>query len=279
MIPNLKILNGLILVYSLLFTKVIFAFIPNASMILQRTAENSGKGIYQIEQEIQFATETEPLIVKETWFIENENNMVLIVSGLKELKDQLQFQAIYFNGQKSLNGQQKKINSEFIERYFHFRSSQNLAQALISIQVAPNHVLAKKPIRSLKESTYQAQDFIRLSRVSGVITYAFGVPANSTQEKPGFWIEQDQFLVRKFRLPTQVQVTANGYSTYPRGLQFPASRSIEWGNHQATIQTTSVKSVTKQAMQDAMKKTIPFKMNLEKNAAAEMINSFYQRLR
>ena len=261
------------------FTGSALAFIPRTSMILSRTTENSGKGIYQVEQEVQFANGADTVAVKETWIIENENNMRLTVTGAKELKDLISFQVIYTNGSRSQNGQSRRLNEDFIEKYFNFRSAESLAQTLASLKIVPSNVMNKKPVRISKEADYQVENFVRLSRVGGVVTYALGSVLESENTKPGFWIEQDQFLIRKFRLPSQVEVSADRYNNYSRGLSFPGTRNVKWDNYQVTIQTISVKAVGKEALSAFSAKPVPTKMNMGQIQAAASIEDFYKRLR
>lgn len=255
------------------------AYIPKASMILSRTAENGGKGSYLVEQEVQFSNGADTVAVRETWLIEGENNMRLQVVGGKELKDLLFFQVNYSNGLRNQNGQSRKLTEDFIERYFYIRSSESFAQALVSMNIVPSGVLAKKPIRNLKDAEYQPEPFVRLSRVGGVVTYAFGTTSETATEKPGFWIEQDQFLIRKFRLPSMVEVSADRYNNYARGLSFPGTRTVRWDNQQVTIQTISVKAVGKEAAAAFSAKSNISKINLGQIPAANVIEDFYKRLR
>lgn len=256
-----------------------FAYIPKASMILSRTAENAGKGIYQVEQEIQFPNGADNVVLKETWLIENENTMRVAVNGGKELKDLVSFQINYANGVHNQAGQNRRLTEDFIERYFHFRSSEAFAQALSSMKIVSANVLAKKSLRNLKDAEYQPENFVHLSRVGGTVAYALGANADANGDKPGFWIEQDQFLIRKFRLPSSVEVSADRYNSYARGLNFPATRTVRWNNQQVTIQTISVKAVGKEALTAFANRTNPNKMNLGQIPAAAVIEDFYKRLR
>lgn len=246
------------------------AYIPKAAMILSRTAENTGKGIYQIEQEVQFPNGADTVALKETWIVENENNMRVFVSGTKELKDLVSLQISYTNGSRK---------EDFIERYFHIRSTDSLAQTLASLKIVPSTVLAKRAVRLTKEADYQPENFVRLSRVGGVITYALGMVGDSEATRPGFWIEQDQFVIRKFRLPSQVEVSADRFENYARGLSFPGIRNVKWNNQQVTIQTISVKAVGKEALAAFSTKATPNKINLGQLPAAAVIEDFYKRLR
>jgi hypothetical protein len=255
------------------------AAIPKTSMILQRTSENAGSGIYQIDQEVHFPNGPDTLVLKETWMIENENNMKLLVTGAKELKDQVSFYIQVINGNRIQGSSNKRITEDFIERYFHLRNTESFAQVLIQMKLVPPHVLAKKPLRNLKEFDPQPENFIRLSRTGGTIAYAIGTPSADNQELPGFWIEQDQFVLRKFRLPTGVEVAADKYSAYARGLMYPRTQSVRWGANQVTVQTISVSSRTKEAWAQFGQKAVNKVEALNALPAAALVEEFYKRFR
>lgn len=237
----------ILLVSPVVFIPAAFAYIPPARMILQRTAENAGGGVYSIEQEVQFNNAQDSLFLKETWLIENDRTMKVTVTGTKDLKDQIKMQFVYAGGQRwSYNGskQNSRISEDFLEKYFNFRSTDQLASTLMNLKILPTNAFAKKPMpKNLETLKYEPDDFVRLSRAGGTVNYAFGVPSPvDGNGNPGFWIEQDQFLVRKFRLPSQVEVTADNYNQYARGLNYPKVRTIRWGQNTVTIRLIGVTS-------------------------------------
>jgi hypothetical protein len=263
----------------LLWATLSFAAIPRTSMILQRTAENAGGGYYQIDQEVQFPNGQDTLVLKETWMIENENNMKLIVTGAKELKDQVSFTIQVNNGNHTQGSSTKRASDDFIEKYFHIRSASSFAQTLSQMKLIPANALARRPVRNLKDLDHQSESFVRLGRTGGVVAYAFGGLASQNSEPPGFWIEQDQFVLRKFRLPSQVEVVADRFSSYSRGLMFPRVRTIRWGVNQVTIQTISVTSRTKDNYIQFGSR-VPSKIEaLRNHQAAPLIEEFYSRFR
>ncbi len=266
---------------SFCFSSLSLASIPKVSLILQKTAENSGSGIYQIEQEVQFPNGADVLVLKETWLVENENNMKLIVSGAKELKDQVSFSVQFSNGSRIRAGQSSRWNEEFIERYFHFRSSEDLAQTLAQMRLVPANVMAKKPIKNIKDFEPSRENFVRLSRSGGVINYSFGIPTppDKFEMNPGFWIEQDQFVVRKFRLSSEVEVSAEHFSAYSRGLIFPRQRTVRWGPNSVNIQTLSVSGKGRGAWSGFGQKTVQRLDGLNNQPAAPLIEEFYKRFR
>lgn len=256
-----------------------FAFIPKSNLIFQRLAENAGNGIYQIEQEVQFPSGSDLLALKETWLIENENNMKLLVTGTKELKDQIFFFVNFSNGIRTQSGAGRKLNESFFERYFHSRNSESFAESLVRMKVLPPQALARKAVRSLKEVDNKPESFVRLARTNGVISYAFGTPSEINQDNPGFWVEQDQFVLRKIRLPDQTEISADRYSNFARGLSFPRTRTVRWGINQVTIQTLSVTAKTKENWNNFSLK-FPQKMDgLNNHPSAGIVEDFYKRFR
>lgn len=260
-----------------LWASLSFAAIPKSSMILQRLSENAGGGVYQIEQEVQFPNGLDNMVLRETWLIDNENNMKLQVTGAKDLKDRVSFSIQITNGVHSVTKQ--RISGDFIERYFHIRGTEGWAQTLQQMGLAPANILARKPIKNLKEMDYTPESFVRLSRSGGVVAYAFGGLSTPEKEVPGVWIEQDQFLLRKVRTTGLAEVTADRYGSYAKGLNFPRTRNVRWGTNQVTIQTLSVTSKGKDAFTSFAPKG-PAKMEgIQNQHATALVEEFYRRFR
>jgi len=270
----------------LLITNV-FAYIPPTRMILQRTAENSGTGTYAIEQEVQFNNAQDPLFLKETWLIENEHTMRLTVTGTKDLKDQIKMQFVYAGGLRwSLNGSREshRLDEDFLEKYFHFRSTEHLATALMQLKILPPTALSKKSLpKTVDQIKYEPDDFVRLSRTGGVVNYAFGTPSPvEGSAEPGIWIEQDEFQIRKLRLPSQAEITADNYNQYARGLNFPKVRTVRWGQNTVTIRLIGVTArpgnVANQ-FQPASLETTAKLDGLNNQSAKDVVLDFYSRFR
>lgn len=223
------------------------AYIPPSRMILTRLAENNGNGLYQIEQELQFLTSSEILTVRETWYTAGEKGLRLIAVGQGDLKDKFYFQAAYVGGNRWIISQGKKesqkISPEMIERPFHFRSLESLAQWMIGLEILPSNFFQLKPYLKDRDGfTYPQEPFVRLGRSGGTITYAFGAAPTENPNKnlPGIWIEQDLFDVRKVRWPSQGELNVEELGSYSRNLVFPKSRNFRWGNQSLQINTLSV---------------------------------------
>lgn len=253
------------------------AYIPRGITLLEKTTENNGRGIYQIETEVQFPNGAESLSLKETWIIENENSMRLTVTGMRNWREQVLFSAVYSGGQKNAGGTTQRVTTDFIERYFHFRNTENFANALVQLQIVPQSIFQPKAVRAnQKHVEYQVEPFLRYSRTGGVISYAFG-PANTDKTLSGLWIEQDQFVLRKLRLPTGAEVVADKYSVFTRGLHFPRSRTVRWSNQNIQLQTLSVTGSNREQLRLAKSEN---NLNLLAGQPAEsLVREFYQRFR
>jgi hypothetical protein len=236
---------------SLLLTVPALGYIPKGYFILQNTVENNGTPPYLIEQEVQFTSNQDPIFLKETWQIESDNSMKLTVVGMKDLKDQLKMQFIYSGDTRSsFEGGKRvvnKIGQDFFEKLFHFHSAEAFANSLIQMNIVPSSIFAKKVAKKSKDFDNKTESFVRLARVGGTVSYAFGTPTQPEVPNlnPGIWIEQDHFYIRKIRLPSGAEITADKQSNTAKGLIFPMRRSVRWGNSVVQIQTLSVSAKSK----------------------------------
>ena len=266
-----------------LFSTFCMAYIPKATTIIQRTTENSGSGVYTIEQEVQFPSPQESFALKEYWTVENDSRLKLVVTGTKELKDKIHWVFIYDNDTRTqIVGQNKltkAMTADFIEKYFHFRTADRFQNTLVQLRIVPASFFINKPLKVGKEVESQQDPHLRLARVGGVITYAIGTAAESAASaSANFFIEQDQFVIRKFRLPSQVEVSADSYSIFARGLNFPRTRTVRWGDRQVTIQTIHVQprfeKTASISVEPSTSNDLP-----ELGATKAMIEEFYKRFR
>jgi hypothetical protein len=271
-----------------LFSQISLAYIPPTKMILQRVAENSGSGTYTIEQEVQLSVGLEPIYLKETWVVENERNMRLTVTGTKDLKDLVKLQFVYTGGQKwrLRDGRREasKIPEEFTERYFHIRSTENLIAYLQQLKILPSLSGRKSVPKKGEDFKYESEPFVRLGRSEGTISYAFGSPTPPDQKvlNPGLWVEQDQFLIRKIRFPTQAEVTAENFAPFARGLNFPKLRTIQWNQNTVYVRLLNVagKSAAGPQAFQAASLEVPYTVKNLPNASAQtLIEEFYSRFR
>ena len=276
-------------VVSIVISQMAWAYIPPARMILGRVSENAGSGNYSIEQEVQISMGAEPIYLKETWLIENERNLRLTVTGTKDLKDLVHFQFIYIGGQKwqLKNGKKEssKISEDFVEKYFHFRNTENLITSLQSLKILPVPLAVRKTaVKKGEEYKYDPESFVRLTRTEGSVSYAFGQPSAVEQKElnPGLWIEQDQFMIRKMRFPSQAEVTAENYASFARGLNLPKLRTVQWNQNTVTIRLLNVSGKVANSSQMFQPNTldVPYTIKpLPDSSAQTLIEEFYSRFR
>lgn len=272
---------------TLMVTTAQAALLP-MRFVATKIADNSGAGVYQIEQEVQFQTSTEPLVIRETWWIENESNFRMQAVGQKQLKDLFFLDYAYSNGQRYfLTPKGKmvvKLGDNMIEKYFHYRSPDKLLNDLVHLKVLTPSSLEKKIYRSSKEIEHRPEPQVRLARSGGSLSYALGTPSaiEGATAEAGFWIEQDTFLIKKFRLPSGVEVQAEKHSPAARGLYFPQVRTVRWNNNSLMIHTIGAQSRT------GIKSTFFHNSSLEKISKTEGLDGspvglsvleFYQRFR
>jgi hypothetical protein len=267
-----------------------WAYIPPYWMILSRTADNHGHGVYQIEQEVAFQQGDEPLIVNERWTIESENTMRLEVTSRKQ-SEPFHLTYIYRDGRRHWvdeNGVKKseRVPEDWFEPFLYFRLSKNLKALAVQRGMAPATSLKSEPYKyTAKKPSPDPEPYVRLSRVDGLVAYAIGTPtpASTNEMLPGIWIEQDHFLVRKVRFASQAELTAQNYKNF-HDLWVPRDMQISWQGHEAKVSVTNVISLGPEAKKKSS--FDPSDLNFGKNpqVASQLpndpaIRDFYSRLR
>ncbi|MEK2647181.1 hypothetical protein [Bdellovibrio sp. BCCA] len=277
------------LVLSLCGPSLAMAYIIPTRTILQKTAENAGSGIYAIEQEVQFSNGEETVAVKETWLIDSDRTMRLTVTGAKDLQNSFKLQYIYNGGQKwsmtNNNRASSKVPDDFLEKFLNFRNPEIFANTLAHFKMIPASAFQKKPVgKTGADFKNEPESWVRYSRTGGVVNYALGIPTPVDQEQnyPGIWIEQDQFVVRKLRLPSQVEMSANNYNQFARGLSYPRARTIRWGNNTVTIRLISASARPQTAVNLFQPSSLDANLKwdgINSLPAKDVITEFYTRFR
>lgn len=243
----MKPIFSFLILISVLFSQTqSWAFIPSSNMILQKTVENSGSGIYKMEQEVHCTQGSKEFSTKETWTIANDKMLKVSASGMGELKTTFKYGAIYNQGNKTTILNQNKVSQknspEFIEKFLHFRNITSIFESLLNLKVLSSSALEKKILK--KNELPLSNKEARLSRVGGVIAYAFGDPSETNSEKfnPGVWIEQDQFVIRKIKFAEQSEVMSDNFTIFPKNFIYPKTRLVKWNNISCLINVVNIKS-------------------------------------
>lgn len=261
------------------------AYIPEYAMIASRAAEQHGSGTYRIDQDVVIRKEAEAFIVRETWFVTGENSMRVSFEGRGPLKGLVSGAVLYEGSTKSFyDGQtvrRHKLGDEWLEPFFHFRSSRYLRSRLVSLGVAPQDSLKDRPpLPTEGEMKYEPQSFVRMSRAGGGPAWAIGTNPVVGQS-PTLWLEQDQFVVRKYKVHDKLEMRADDYAKYGEKFWYPRSRTYQFGPYTIQIQTVSVQEQSGVSAKDARFKptTLAEKKETLKLPEVDGLKDFFQRFR
>lgn len=231
----------------ILFCFPALAYIPKGSFILDNLGKNAGQGYYKIEQEVTIQDGADSLKLKETWYIENDQSMKVRISFPVSANNITHYLNFSYSGatRSGVNG--FKPQSANLEKFFFIRKADSWARYLIANQIAPENILEKRPFR--KDQPYKEENYIRLTRMGGSISYSFGTPSVPGKISPGLWVEQDSFYLRKIRLLDGTEMDADQYNLHPKGLALPRYKTIRWNNNEAKVHLLSVSSISKEVFQ------------------------------
>jgi hypothetical protein len=234
----------------LLMAAVSYAYIPEYSLIASRAADQHGRNAYLIEQDVSYKKDGETFSVRETWLVQGETSMRVSLEGRGPLKGLVQGTIIFEGGQKSFlegsgSARNQHLGEDWLEPMFHFRNGRYFRSRLVTLKVAPPESLRDRAsLPSEGEIKYEAPNYIRLSRVGGAIAWAIGQPPTSGVH-PAAWLEQDQFVLRKYRGSDQIVLRANDYVKFDEGLWFPRQRTYSFGPYIVDVTAVQVKSIGK----------------------------------
>lgn len=231
------------------------AYIPSAQTISNRVARGHGRGAYAVEQEVHFRTAAEPIVLRERWTVINGETMRLSVSSLKSSADStsggVSFEAVYRAGKRALadsSGQPKTTNMslEFTEPFIHARSGKGFLSLLVRSRIVAPSILQEPPrITKVELARPQPDPHIWLGRTAGVVTWVFGepTPPQAPKTNPAAWIEQDAFVLRRLRFPTDAEFSADQYSNFAGSIRLPRERTLNWGDNSVFIRITAVRAI------------------------------------
>ena len=267
------------------------ASIPQSQTIAARLARSHGKNVYVIEQDVQFRTNAEPLVLRERWIIENGDRLRLTVTTptSTDIKsaDRASFEALYRDNRRTyteLNAGVKtsNVSQEFAEGFFHMRSGKSFLTALIKARIVPGDFFREKSKPTKIEQVHHIPDpYVRLGRDNGVVTWIFGEPSPGEGKlSPQVWIEQDTFILKRLRFPSEAEITADRYISYANGLKFPRERTINWNDNTVTIRIVSVRAMTS-AQAGRSFEVVPFTSGAKPARLPELpqVREFYSRFR
>jgi hypothetical protein len=260
------------------------AYIPSSKMILDKVVENNTTGPILYEQSVVINGGGLSATLKETWLVENESTMVVLVQGEKELKDKIQF-AIQYNGKRKLASigfikQSENITSDFLEPIFFMKSQQKLIPYLVSSGIVGPDIYNSSNFQKQKDHfIHMPENFVRLGRTGGVVAYIISGNNGIEAKLPGLWIEQDQFLLRKIRNSKKTEMSVESWGNYSRGWKLPKERSFVWDDKSASVKMLDVK-VPQPNIKSLIVKSQDIKsLDYENSREKILVEEFYLKLR
>jgi hypothetical protein len=225
-----------------------FAFLPSADFIFSKVVKNAGTGVYLVKQEVTFPTAQRNITVTETWWIQNDDLMFLKAEGPLFTQYFLYKKGRRYSFNSNGQVQASSIPADFHEGLFFKRSSQDLKESLVSRKLLPAQTFRKRPmIKTSKDVADLAainEPYLKLSRLNGTINYLMGYAA-AEEGAPGIWIEQDRFAIKKIKLPSKSEMTADSFSELSRNLVYPKSQKISWDNQYVQIELSRADALNK----------------------------------
>jgi hypothetical protein len=267
------------------------AYIPSSQTIINRLVKNNGRGHYLIEQEVHFRNATEPLVLREKWIVAHGDAMRVIVTSAQGSGESARYDIVYEDGRRSaptlesanptLKG--SSVSPEFLETFLHARSRGGFNDALVRAKIVPTTFFKNRPrYTKLEQIKHEQEPLVRLGRTSGVVSWIFGQPTPaSAKANPQAWIEQDAFLLRKVRFPSEAEATFDRYTNYPGSLKFPRERVVTWGNNDVLIRVLSAKPLSASQAASYLKPSSigPNELRAARLPALPAVKEFYTRFR
>ncbi len=256
-----------ILIYLTIFlTKVhlALAYIPTLNFILNKTTSTTGRQIISIDQNVIFKVGNEQAVVQEIWLIEGDKNLKLSAKGQGSFLQNINLHYLYNAKNRTSMVAKSKISTamstDFFEKLLFIRSTDSFK----------NH---------LKELSISNQ--VRFSRADGRITFAIGDPSGS-KLNPQIWIDQDEFVIRKIRLPSEVEVDLSDIVQVSNDLWIAKSQTINWAGLQVQVKVKNISTKTGATLANFYPQNFdqPSELSFSsKSVLNEAIDQFYKRFR
>ncbi len=273
------------LILFLFFSTSAQAYIPSSDYVLTRVTKSHGKGIFTLEHDVTFRSESETLVAREHWTIQDGDTMRLTVKA-----GTLALTFIYGDGKVYFSEEEgkvlsRKLSIESLERYFHTRSEKTLSDLLMNTKVLSANPLRPRPRpRDLKTFKPEIDPFMRMVRLGDDPTILISNSANPADSAtaPGVWIDQDNYSIRKIRFPSQTEVVASNYQSLSNDLIASRLRTVTWGTNSVEIKLNKANSVAKTKDVESQFSTSTLAaspLQWGSSSMLPLLKEFYQRFR
>ena len=260
------------LVFAIVAPQTGWTYILPLDFVVKKTVSHSNKQIISIEQEVIFKSKTQPAEIKvsESWLIEGDKNLKVSAYGLGNYKENIRFNSLFNNKTKTqMIGNNKTTTQRSDDFYLHLAFARSTDRFL----------------DDLKNMGIPMQT--RLSRADGYICISIGEASKDEKVFPQIWIDQDQFLIRKIRLPSGTEVTLSNYVKInpdtDQEFWIAKKHIIKWGQEEVTVEVKNISTKTTATLQSFFPKNLDTPSELsfssDQSGLAQIVEDFYSRFR
>ena len=194
------------------------SYILPLDFVLKKASQKTGHSLVSIDYEVTFKNEKEQIKVFENWFIDGDRNLKVIATGADKYQNNIRLSTL-FNAKNKIQVAGKvrntyPISNEFFQKIPFTREKDDLIEFLKTNKIVTS---------------------TKLSRVDGRVCIAVGESSTDSNVYPMIWFDQDDFLIRKIRLPNDVEVLFSDYFKVTEDFWLAKRQVVNWGKNTATV--------------------------------------------
>lgn len=255
----------LIMIFSFIIPSTGWTYVLPLDFLVKKTVSKTGRTSISIDQDVTFQIGKDILKAQENWLIEGDRNLKVSANGAEPYKPNIRVNSLFNSKQKTqVIGKNKTVTSvpaDFYQRLLFIRSTASFMQYLREMGIPEK---------------------VRLSRAEGLVCIAIGEPSSEENKYPQFWIDQDEFLIRKIRMPSGTEINLSDYVQVTDDFWIAKTQVINWGGATATIKVKnfSVKNAAplSQFYPQNFEQTTELSF-IENNRLTQVVEDFYKRFR
>jgi len=252
-------------VFSLLSASTGWTFVLPLDFVVKKSVGKTGRTSISIDQEVTFKIGKDTLKTQENWLIEGDRNLKVSANGLEPYKENVKVNSLFNSKQKTQvlgkTKSQTPVGNDFYQRLMFIRSADSFMQYIRELGIS--------------EKT-------RLSKAEGRICIAIGEASDGDSKSPQIWIDQDDFLIRKIRMPSGTEINLSDYVKVTDDFWIAKTQTIKWAGATATIKVKnfSVKNAATIAQFYPQNFDQPTELAFnEASSIAQVVEDFYKRFR
>lgn len=254
-----------ILAFSLLSSSTAWTFVLPLDFVIKKNVAKTGRTSVAIEQEVTFKVGNDSLKTLENWVIEGDRNLKVSAVGLEPYKENIKVNSLFNSKQKTQvvgkSKSQSQVSNDFFQRLMFIRSTDSFLQYLRELGIS---------------------DKVRLSRADGRVCVAIGEPSQGENKSPQVWIDQDEFLIRKIRMPSGTEITFSDYVKAGEDFWIAKTQTIKWGGATATVKIKNFSTKNVGSLQQFYPQNFEQNTQLaftESSPITQVVEDFYKRFR